>query len=152
MWKVLLLPAVLSDITPPDYHLLRSMIHNLCEQKFSSYEESKNWVDSWIASKDADFFRCGIRMLPKRWEKVVAMDNTLNKKHYSFFTIKSLFLQKQRQLIFPKYSNINLIIIAKEYTIALKRDRSTYESNTNILVCIKTITEVVTAVMHRIVI
>ena len=35
---------------------------------------TKNWVDSWIASKDKEFFRRGIRMLPERWEKVVASD------------------------------------------------------------------------------
>jgi len=48
------------------------MTHGLSEQKFSSYENTKKWVDSWIASKDADFFCRGIRILPKRWEKVVA--------------------------------------------------------------------------------
>jgi len=38
-----------------------------------------------IALKDADFFRRGIRM-PEKWEKVVASDNTLNKKHYTVFS------------------------------------------------------------------
>ena len=41
---------------------------------FRSYEEVKNWIDSWIASKDDQFFRHGIRTLPERWEKVVASD------------------------------------------------------------------------------
>jgi len=50
------------------------MTHSLFEQKFSSYEDTKKWVDGWIASKDADFFRRGILMLPERWEKVVASD------------------------------------------------------------------------------
>lgn len=67
-------PPYLPDIAPSDYHLFRSMTHGLSEQHFHSYEDAKKWVDSWIASKDVSFFRCGIRMLPKRWEKIVASD------------------------------------------------------------------------------
>jgi len=50
------------------------MTHGLSEQKFSSYEDIKKWIDLWIASKDADFFGRGIRMLPERWKKVVTSD------------------------------------------------------------------------------
>ena len=57
------------------------MAHGLADQHFGSYEEVKNWINSWIASKDDQFFRRGIRTLPERWVKVVpAMDNTLNHK------------------------------------------------------------------------
>jgi len=38
------------------------------------YEEIKNWIDTWIASKDEQFFRRGICTLPERWEKIVASD------------------------------------------------------------------------------
>ncbi|UYV80105.1 hypothetical protein LAZ67_18001717 [Cordylochernes scorpioides] len=51
----------------PDYHMFRSMTHGLAEQHFTSYEEAKNWVNVWIASKDEEYFRHGIRMLPERW-------------------------------------------------------------------------------------
>ncbi|GBP03937.1 RNA helicase aquarius [Eumeta japonica] len=47
----------------------QAMAHALLEQRFISYEDTKNWVDSWIASKDKEFFRLGIRMLPERWKK-----------------------------------------------------------------------------------
>ncbi|GBP95183.1 Mariner Mos1 transposase [Eumeta japonica] len=57
---------------PSGYHLFRSMAHALSEQRFTSYEDTKNWVDSWIASKYKEFFRLGIRMLPERWKKVFA--------------------------------------------------------------------------------
>lgn len=73
-WEVLPHPLYSPDIAPSDYHLFRSMAHALTAQRFTSYEDTKNWVDSWIASKDKEFFRRGIRMLPERWEKVVASD------------------------------------------------------------------------------
>ena len=65
-WEILYHPPYSPDIAPSDCHLFRSMAHGLAEQHFTSYEEAKNWVDSWIASKDEEFFKRGIRMLPER--------------------------------------------------------------------------------------
>ncbi|EGI58342.1 Mariner Mos1 transposase, partial [Acromyrmex echinatior] len=73
-WKVLSHPPYSPDVALSDYHLFRSMAHDLADQHFRSYEEVKNWIDSWIASKDDQFFRRGIRMLSEKWEKVVASD------------------------------------------------------------------------------
>ena len=73
-WKVLPHLPYPPDVAPSDYHLFRSMAHDLAEQHFRSYEDVKKWIDSWIASKDEQFFRRGIRTLPERWEKVVASD------------------------------------------------------------------------------
>ncbi|GBP21887.1 Mariner Mos1 transposase [Eumeta japonica] len=56
-WEVLPQPPYSPDIVPSD---LRSMAHTLSEQRFTSYEDTKNWVDSWIASKDKKFFGLGI--------------------------------------------------------------------------------------------
>ena len=42
------------------------MAHSLAHQHFRSYEEVKKWIDTWIASKDASFFRDGIRQLPEK--------------------------------------------------------------------------------------
>ncbi|GBP35816.1 Cytoplasmic dynein 2 heavy chain 1 [Eumeta japonica] len=47
------------------------MAHALSEQRFTSYRNTENWVDSWIGSKYKKFFRLGIRTLPKRCKKVV---------------------------------------------------------------------------------
>lgn len=48
---------------------------DLADQHFSSYDDvNKNWLDSWIATKDMQFLRRGIDMLPERWEKVAASD------------------------------------------------------------------------------
>jgi len=73
-WKILPHPLYSSDIAPSDYHLFRSMAHSLADQHLRSYEEIKVWIDMWIASKDDQFFRRGIRTLPERWEKVTASD------------------------------------------------------------------------------
>ncbi|KAG5307583.1 MOS1T transposase, partial [Pseudoatta argentina] len=61
-WEVLSHPPYSPDVAPSDYHLLRSMAHDLANQHFRIYEEVKNWIDSWIASKDDQFFRRGICM------------------------------------------------------------------------------------------
>ena len=54
-WEVLPHPLYSPDVAPSDYHLFRSMAHGLADQHFRSYEEVKNWIDSWIASKDDQF-------------------------------------------------------------------------------------------------
>ncbi|GBP69201.1 Mariner Mos1 transposase [Eumeta japonica] len=59
-WEVLPHLPYSSDITPSGYHLFRSMARVLSEQRFTSYEDTKNWIDSWIALKDKEFFRLGI--------------------------------------------------------------------------------------------
>jgi len=59
-WEVLTHPPYSPDIAPSDYHLFRSMTDGLSEQHFTSYEDIKNCIDDWIASKEA-FFR-GIHM------------------------------------------------------------------------------------------
>ena len=66
-WDVLPYPPYSPEHAPLDYHLFRSIAHGLAEQHFTSYEEAKNWVDSWVASIDEEFLKCGIRMLPERW-------------------------------------------------------------------------------------
>ncbi|GBP16138.1 Mariner Mos1 transposase [Eumeta japonica] len=73
-WEVLPHPPYSPDVAPSDYHLLRLMAHALSEQRFTSYEDTKNWVDLWIASKDKEFFKLGIRTLPERWKLGIAND------------------------------------------------------------------------------
>jgi len=76
-WEVLPHPPYSPNIAPSDYHLFRSMAHGLALTStfLRSYEEVKNWaIHTWIASKDEQFFRRGIRTLPDRWEKVMASE------------------------------------------------------------------------------
>ena len=73
-WEVLLYSPYSQDVAPSDYHLFWSMVHGLAHQHFRSYEEVKTWIDSWIFSNYASFFRDGIWQLPGRWKNIVASD------------------------------------------------------------------------------
>ena len=59
-WDVL--PHALDTpvVASSDYHLFRSVAYGLAHQHFRFLEEVQKWIDSWIASKDASFFRDGI--------------------------------------------------------------------------------------------
>ena len=65
-WEILAHSPYSPNVAPFDYHLFLSMAHGLARQNFRSYEEVKKLIDLWIASKDASFFRDGIRQLPER--------------------------------------------------------------------------------------
>ena len=69
-------------------HLFRSMQHNLSEQHFTSYEDIKNWLDEWIASKEEQyFFYDGIYLLPEKWQNVIANDGKYVKWNIVYFFI-----------------------------------------------------------------
>ena len=42
--------------------------------RFTLEQSIKNWLDSFLAAKPAQFFWGGIRKLPERWEKVIASE------------------------------------------------------------------------------
>ncbi|GFT54888.1 mariner Mos1 transposase [Trichonephila clavipes] len=37
------------DLAPSDYHLFASLGHALADQRFTSYENVKSWLDDWLA-------------------------------------------------------------------------------------------------------
>lgn len=73
-WDVLPHPPYSPDIAPSDFHLFRSMAHDLSQQSFKNYEDIKIWLDDWISSKSEKFFYDGIHKLPKLWENIVMSD------------------------------------------------------------------------------
>lgn len=73
-WEILSHPPYSPDIAPSDFHLFRSMAHELNDQRFCNYDDCKKWIDSWIGARELDFWRRGIAILPERWAKVVASD------------------------------------------------------------------------------
>lgn len=73
-WDILPHPPYSPDLAPSDYHLFSSMSHALAEQHFTSYEDVEKWLHDWIASKDEQFFRRGIRELVERWKKCIAFE------------------------------------------------------------------------------
>ena len=70
-WERLALDAYSSDLAPSDYHLFASLGHALAEQRFTSYENVREWLDKWFDLKDEQFYWHGIHHLPARWEKCV---------------------------------------------------------------------------------
>ncbi|QQP57247.1 Transposase [Caligus rogercresseyi] len=44
------------DLAPSDYYLFASMGQALAEQRFTSYEDVRKWLDDWFASKEKQFF------------------------------------------------------------------------------------------------
>jgi len=80
-WEVLPHPPYSPDIAPSD-HLFRSMTHDLSEQHFTSYEDTKNCIDDWIASKDEAFLLTRYPHATRKMGKSssrLAMAITLNK-------------------------------------------------------------------------
>ena len=62
-WEILAHAAYSADLAPSDYHLFASLGHALAEQRFTSYENVREWLDNWFDLKDEH--------LPERWEKCV---------------------------------------------------------------------------------
>ena len=72
-WEILS-HAIYSDLAPSDYHLFASMGHALAQQRFTSYENVRKWLDDWFGSKEQQFFWRGIHKLSNRWKKCIATD------------------------------------------------------------------------------
>ena len=62
-WAVLRHATYSPDVAPSDYDLFRSMAHRLAGIRCRKVEDIIKFMDDFIASKPASFYRDGIRML-----------------------------------------------------------------------------------------
>ena len=92
-WEVLLHAVYSPDLAPSDYHLFRSMQHALKNSRFQTLDDVWKFVDDFIASKSARFFRDGIRMLSDRWRKVI--EN--NGQYFKDWSFCNIFFWKKRE-------------------------------------------------------
>ena len=65
-WEVLPHPPYCPNRDLSDYHLFRSMQNALTGIRFTSEQGIKNWLDSFLTAKPAQFFSDGIHKLPER--------------------------------------------------------------------------------------
>lgn len=71
-WEVLPHAAYSPDLAPTDFHLFRSMQHELAGCRFKNVDQIRDFVKNYLASKPISFYRSGIRQLPERWQKVIS--------------------------------------------------------------------------------
>jgi len=65
-WKTILSHAAYSpDLAPSNYHLFASMGHTFAQQRFTSYEYVRKWLNDWFGSKEQLFWH-GIHKLSNR--------------------------------------------------------------------------------------
>ena len=70
-WEILAHAAYSPDLAPSNYHLFASLGDVLTEQRFTSYENVREWLDNWFDLKDEQVYWRGIHHLPERWGKCV---------------------------------------------------------------------------------
>ena len=70
-WEILAYAAYSPDTATSDYHLFASLGHALAAQRFTSYENVREWLDNWFDLKDEQFNWRGIHHLPDRCQKCV---------------------------------------------------------------------------------
>ncbi|GFW25179.1 mariner Mos1 transposase [Trichonephila clavipes] len=69
-WEPLAHAAYSPDLAPSDNHLFALLGHALAEQRFTSYENVKSWLDGWLASKDRTFFLAWYSQIVRKMEKM----------------------------------------------------------------------------------
>jgi [histone H3]-lysine36 N-dimethyltransferase SETMAR len=72
-WEVLPHPPYSPDLAPSDYYLFGPLKEHLSGQKFKNNEEVIAAAQDWLHHQPKSFYETGIKKLPGRWEKCVAL-------------------------------------------------------------------------------
>jgi hypothetical protein len=73
-WDVLPHPPYSPDLAPSDYHLFGPMQGFLGGKRFRNNDEVIGAVQSWIHEQPKTFSDTGIKKLPERWHKCMAVN------------------------------------------------------------------------------
>lgn len=70
-FEVLEHAAYSPDLAPSDYHLFGPLKNALRDRRFSSDQQVKDAVHTWLAAQPKTFFSEGIGKLVQRWTKCI---------------------------------------------------------------------------------
>ena len=70
-WEILLHTSHSPDLATSDFHLFRSLLNKLRGTSFTDDAALEIWIDEFFASTSSNFFKSGIRMLPKRLNEMI---------------------------------------------------------------------------------
>ena len=70
-WITIPYPPYSSDLSPSDYHLFRSLYHQLKGKKYDDEDHLKADLQDFFDDKSEGFYHRGIMELPDRWRLVV---------------------------------------------------------------------------------
>jgi hypothetical protein len=73
-WDVLPHPPYSPDLGPSDYHLFAPMKRVLGGKRFWNDDEVIAAMQSWIHKQPKNFFETGMKKLPERWHKCMAVN------------------------------------------------------------------------------
>ncbi|KIH69445.1 hypothetical protein ANCDUO_00215 [Ancylostoma duodenale] len=76
------------------------MSHGLSKQRFQSFGDVYKWVEESIETKDEASSRRGIRLLPERWEEVIANNGQYFDWCTCFFLNKDSISVKKGWILF----------------------------------------------------
>jgi hypothetical protein len=73
-FEVLQHPPYSPDLAPCDFHFFPDLKRDLKGTHFTSDEEVKEAVKSWIKERPATYFSDGMKKLVTRWEKCISVN------------------------------------------------------------------------------
>ena len=110
-FEVLSHPPYCPDLALSDFHFFPHLKRDLKGTHFTSDDEVKQAVTSWIKRRTSEFFIEGMRKLVLRWEKCIERQGNYVKKYICQFVAKILYFTSYFRLFkymvsFPRYFTV----------------------------------------------